>query len=662
MEWYPWGPEALEVAKRLERPLLISIGYASCHWCHVMAHESFDDEAVAAVMNEHFVSIKVDREERPDLDAIYMAATQAQTGHGGWPMTVFATPDGRPFYCGTYFPPTDRYGTPGFTRVLNAMATAWHDARDEVEARAQEFTTAVQREAGFADELALRPHAGLPAPRDVLTQAVAELAERFDPTYGGFSPAPKFPRPALIELALLAAHTGIDAGARTLATTTLDAMARGGIYDHLLGGFARYSTDEQWLVPHFEKMATDQALLVRSYLHAFQLTKNPEYAQVVRETLDWVLDELRGEHGALFASVDADAEGIEGAFATFTPTTVRTALEAAGLGHLTERTTLRYHLDGVPTFEGAYVPYLDLGAPLGRDEDLEAARAALAAARRRRVQPAVDTKVLLEWNAMVAAALAEAGAVLGEPRYVAAAAGVVETCLEVLTRGDGRLLRSYADGRTSELATASDYAWLAEACARLYEATGGHAWLGQACEVADALLVGFWDGEVTAGVINPADPGGLFTTGHDAEALLARPKEVFDGAVPAAGSTAASMFSRLGRLADRPRYTAVAERLFARSAPLLEGHPTAIGDLTLAYLCHALGAEVVIPGTTPELVEVVHQRYLPGTVLVTGDPTPTSLFEGRTAGHAYLCQGQTCQLATADPSTLGAQLDQLAAL
>ncbi len=436
VEWFPWGDEALRRAREEDKPIFLSIGYASCHWCHVMAHESFEDPATASDLAKWFVSVKVDREERPDLDAVYMAATQALTGSGGWPMSVFCTPDGRPFYAGTYFPPVERHGMPAFRRVLQALGEAWVDERDQVLAQADALADAVRKEMRLAESLGeaeevtrldsdglIVPGAVEPVDADALVgQVVNGLAAGFDPQWGGFGPAPKFPRPTLIELCLRQAGrtTGSEADqARHMAVRTLDAMAAGGIYDHLVGGFCRYSTDARWLVPHFEKMLTDQALLARAYLHVWQLTGRSAYLQVVTETLDFVLRDLSTPEGALYSSFDADAGGVEGAHATFTLDELRALLP----DRLVTVAAEWYGISAHGNWEGRSIPVRELGAPLERPDDVEEARRILAAARAQRVQPARDEKVLTEWNAMAAATLAEVASVTGADEYAAAGRG-----------------------------------------------------------------------------------------------------------------------------------------------------------------------------------------------------------------------------------------------
>ncbi len=642
VDWYPWGDEALALARREGKPLFVSIGYASCHWCHVMAHESFEDPATAADLARWFVSIKVDREERPDVDAVYMAAVQAVSGSGGWPMSVFCTPDGRPFFGGTYFPPADRHGMPAFRRVLAGIAEAWEDRRAEVEEQADALVVAVSGEVRLVDRLA--PDRA-PPPRfaDLLARSAAELRERFDPEWGGFGPAPKFPRPTLVEQCLLHHRSTGDPASLAMATTTLDAMAAGGIYDHLGGGFARYSTDTKWLVPHFEKMLTDQALLARAYLHAWQETGNPGYLQVVHETLDYVLDDLSAPGGGICASEDADASGVEGGHATFTSEQARQALAAAGRQDLLRTALDWYGITPAGNWEGTSVLHRPLGASLQRPADVEAARLILLDSRRHRPQPARDDKILTEWNAMLVAVLAEAAGATGHSRWSEQAQEIGEFLFAAGRRADGRWMRSLG---STQPAFAADYAWLIECCIRLGELTGRAVWTGRACEVADALLDLFWDTEL----------GGLFTTGRDAERLVVRGKELLDGATPSANSVAAWSLLRLAALTGEERYRTPGERIVEMAMPLLGTHPVALADMVSATAFLDGGTEVVVTGDRPDLLAVVRQRWLPDAVLAWGEPWDSPLWEGRAAGAAYVCHGFACRAPAIEPGTLASQL------
>ncbi len=655
VEWYPWGDEALGLARHEDRPLFVSIGYASCHWCHVMAHESFEDPETAAELSKWFVSVKVDREERPDLDAVYMAATQALTGSGGWPMSVFCTPDGRPFYAGTYFPPQERHGMPSFRHVVRALGEAWQRQRDEVLSQAGALVEAVRKEMSLAESL--RENEGRPAaaallgvgalPTDALEeQVVAGLAPGFDREWGGFGPAPKFPRPSLVELCLRRSRSGrADAEqARHMALRTLDAMAAGGIYDHLAGGFCRYSTDARWLVPHFEKMLTDQALLSRAYLHAWQETGHADYLGVVTETLDFVLRDLSTPDGALYSSFDADAGGVEGGHATFTPGD----LEAALPPELRRSAAEWYGITERGNWEGRSIPVRPVGGPLARPDEIEEARSLLAAVRAGRVQPARDEKVLTEWNAMAAATLAEAASATGIAEYGRRAEEIGEF-LYASMYVDGRLMRSWQGGRARHLGVAADHAWLVEACVRLSEWSGQARWRERALQVSGQLLDLFRDHGY----------GGFFTTGKDAEALVVRPKEFIDGAVPATNSVAVAALLRAAALTDDPRLEEAVSETIELARPLLERHPGALVDLVSALPMWNGRQEIVVTGRRPDLVAEARRRWLPAAVLAWGEPDDGPLFAGRGAepAVAYVCRRRTCLFPVHEPEQLAAQLD-----
>ncbi len=662
VEWFPWGDEALQRAQEQDKPIFLSIGYASCHWCHVMAHESFEDPATAADLAKWFVSVKVDREERPDIDALYMAATQALTGSGGWPMSVFCTPDGRPFYAGTYFPPVERHGMPSFRRVVEALGEAWGNDRPNVLAQADALVGAVRQELRLAesvaeddgpagatrsDPLGAAADPGLDVP--ALTRRVVEgLVAGFDPEWGGFGPAPKFPRPTLVELCLRHAREGgVHAlQARRMAVRTLDAMAAGGIYDHLVGGFCRYATDAHWLVPHFEKMLTDQALLARAYLHAWQDGGRQDYLGVATETLDFVLRDLSTPEGALYSSFDADAGGVEGGHATFTLDELRRILPAELVAPAAEW----YGVTAAGNWEGRSIPVRPVGAPLARPPEIEEARALLAAARTQRVQPARDEKVLTEWNAMAAATLAEAAAATGREDYGRRAEEIGEF-LWSSAYVDGRLMRSWQGGRARHLAVAADHAWLAEACVRISEWSGRAVWRARARRVADQLVALFAD----------AESGGFYTTGSDAEALVVRPMEFLDGALPASNSIAVAALLRVQALADDPGLDDAVERTVTLARPLLERHPGALPDLVAALSVWRGRSEVVVTGTRPDLLAEVRRHWLPTAVVAWGEPDDGPLFEGRPVepGLAYVCRARACRAPAADAETLAGQLEAL---
>jgi uncharacterized protein YyaL (SSP411 family) len=673
VEWFPWGDEALRRARQEDKPIFLSIGYASCHWCHVMAHESFEDAATAADLARWFISVKVDREERPDIDAVYMAATQALTGSGGWPMSVFCTPDGRPFYAGTYFPPEERHGMPAFRRVVEALGQAWLTEREQVLAQADALVAAVERELRLAEALSAEEGAaapnepaasggtgatllgGLRPLRDfdaaaTIAAVVDGLRAGFDPGWGGFGPAPKFPRPTLVELCLRQARANAPGAdqARHMGVRTLDGMAAGGIYDHIVGGFCRYSTDARWLVPHFEKMLTDQALLARAYLHAWQDGGRSDYMSVVTETLDWVLRDLSTPEGALYSSFDADAGGVEGGHATFTPGELWEILPP----ELVEPAADWYGVTEAGNWEGRSIPVRPVGAPLTRPPEIEEARALLAEARARRVQPARDEKVLTEWNAMAVATLAEVASATGHTEYGRRAEEIGNFLWDAMYV-DGRLMRSWQGGRARHLAVAADHAWLAEACLRLSEWSGLSLWRQRAVTAMQQLLALFWDEEF----------GGFFTTGADAEALVVRPKEFLDGALPATNSIALTALLRVNALVDDPALDDAAARTLALARPLLERHPAAVADLVAALPMWGGRYEIVVTGDRPDLLGEVRRRWLPAAVTAWGQPDGGPLFAGRPPepGRAYVCQARSCRMPAEDAATLAAQLEALVA-
>lgn len=653
--WQPYDDEALTIARDLDRPLLISIGYAACHWCHVMAHESFDDPAIAELINRSFVPVKIDREERPDLDSLYMTATQATTGHGGWPMTVMATPDGRPFFAGTYFPPHDVAGQPGFDRVLLAIESAWRAERAMVERQADELAEAVATEARFVDTLTpLADTAALNFDTSLRT-LVDELGRRFDAEFGGFGPAPKFPRPTYVEACLIAARRFGDMHALTMATRTLDAMAAGGIYDHLDGGFARYSVDACWRVPHFEKMLSDQALLATSYLHGYQLTANPDWRQTCLETLEWMLRSLTIETGGLAASIDADAGGAEGAHAVFNPDEVAHALHGVE-GALSPDEACRYYcITSEGTFEhGRSVLARPLGSPLARTAPEEVTRVALLEARRARVQPSIDDKVLCEWNAMAASALAEAALVLSRSDFGRQAALIIDHLDSDLRSSAGRLLRSQRAGVASNLALLGDHAWLIIALTRLFELDGQERWLARAVAVTEDMLDLFLDGTIDS-------PRGFFTTGRDAPPLLARSKDVFDGALPSQTAAALTALARVGALTGDDDLRRLGMASFVQLGSLFQSHVIAIPDLLLALGWLEEAVEVALPGAEEDLVDAVIGHPTPFRILAVGDAPNCGLLAGRAPGAAYVCYHQTCSVPLTDPSSVSAAIDAVVA-
>jgi hypothetical protein len=640
VDWYPWGPDAFAAATLRDVPILLSVGYSACHWCHVMAHESFEDAATAAAMNAGFVCVKVDREERPDVDSIYMEAVQATTGSGGWPMTVFLLPDGRPFLGGTYFP------RPRFVELLRQVRAAWHQRRAELEDAGTRLAEAVRTGTALPSTgWASGGDAGAARSPELLSDTAAALLGRFDAEWGGFGSAPKFPQPSMLETLLLAATRTGRADITAAVTTTLDAMAAGGIYDHLGGGFARYSTDRRWLVPHFEKMLYDNALLARTYLHAWQHTGSARYRQVVTETLGYLLRAPMRIPGAGLASAeDADSEGVEGRFYVWDQAEV---LEVAG-----PVAVEWYGVTPAGNWEGHNILVRPLGAPIERPADVEVARQALFDRREGRVRPGLDDKVLTEWNAMAVAALAEAGAALGEPAWLAAAEDIGDFLLASLRGPDGRWLRSWQAGTAKHLAYAADHAWLVEAFLRLAEATGRSRWVAAARHAADALVELFWDGDART----------FRTGGTDAEALIARPVDTYDGALPSANSVAATALLRLAAVTGEARYQEHARAVVDAMGPALGAAPLAFsGMVAAADLARTGLVELVVTGARPDLLAAARARFLPGAVVAWGEPFESPLWEGRTgpevAGLAFVCRDFVCQAPVSDPDALVAKLE-----
>ncbi len=664
VDWYPWGPEALSRAAELDRPIFLSIGYAACHWCHVMERESFEDEALAGYLNAHFVPVKVDREERPDLDGVYMSAVQAMTGQGGWPLSVFLAPDGHPFFGGTYFPPVPRHGMPGFGQVLAGVHEAWQERRSAV------TETGAAVVAQLRDVRAMgRPAEELP-PAEVLAAAGAAIDRGFDEVNGGWGRAPKFPQPMAIEF-LLRRHvvTG-DPRPLAIARRSLDRMADGGIRDQLGGGFHRYATDARWLVPHFEQMLYDNAQLARAYLHAWQLTREPSYRDVAVGVLDFMLRELRTPGGGLAASLDADTAGVEGGTFTWRSGEVHELLgESAPLFGAAYGVTEEGNWEGV-TILSRVRSDAELADRFGLEpaiaaQRLAAARASLLAARARRPQPARDDKVLAAWNGLAIAALADAARALdaGAPElveragvYRAAAVAAAGDVLAGLRMAPGRLRRSWKDGRATAEGVLEDSADLAEGLLALYEATSDERWFAEAVDLAEGILTRF------------ADPaGGFHDTAADAEGLVVRPRDVQDNATPSGSSMATSVLLRLAALTGEPRYRAAAERALAGVGPYLERYPTAFANWLCALeAAHTGIAEVAIVGD-PEaarpLLRAASRAYGPFRVLAVSASPATSavaLMHDRFALNgrptAFVCRDFACRQPVHEPEALDALL------
>jgi uncharacterized protein YyaL (SSP411 family) len=649
VDWYPWGEEALSRARQEDRPILLSVGYSACHWCHVMERESFEDAETAAYMNEHFVNVKVDREERPDVDALYMEAVQAISGQGGWPMTVFLDPEGVPFYGGTYFPPGEGRGMPSFRMVMEAVVDAFERKRDEIGDRAAEMRARL----GAIGEV--EPAAEAPETA-TLEEAIARLRAAADVERGGFGGAPKFPPASALELLL--AH-----GEREPVERTLDAMLAGGIYDQLGGGFARYSVDAAWLVPHFEKMLYDNALLARAYLHGWQALGHERYRRICEETLDWALREMRGPEGGFHSALDADSEGEEGRFYVWTPDEIRAVL-ANGTPDTancikfsvqqTENLMQFYGVSEGGNFEGGNILHLAGGAAAPEPDGLAEARRALYEARAKRVWPGLDDKRLASWNALMIAALAEAGAVLGREDYIDAACACAELIWNQMRDSDGNLLRSYKDGRAHLNAYLEDHAYLLEALLALYEATFEPQWFERARSVADATVSRFGDPE----------RGGFFSTSGDHEPLIARRKEIGDHPIPSGNSSAAMGLLRLAALTGERRYEQQAESVFRLFAGPATSHPESFAHLLRAIDFHLSPTrEVALIGDElTDLARVVRSEHRPHLVLAggpEGSDVP-ELLQDKTKVNAqptaYVCESFTCKQPVTDPRALASLL------
>ncbi len=663
VDWYPWGAEALGRAQAEDRPILLSIGYAACHWCHVMEHESFEDPAIAALMNAHYVNIKVDREERPDLDTIYMAAVQALTGQGGWPMTVFLTPEGEPFYGGTYFPPERRHGLPAFRDLLQSVATAYRERKSDITQNVTALRAHLQTGLQFAGQTS-----DAPASTAALDTALDALAKDFDWVHGGFGGAPKFPQPMTLDFLLRQFVRTGSVQALDMAERTLEKMATGGMYDQLGGGFHRYSVDARWLVPHFEKMLYDNALLVPVYLHAALLTGNDFYRRVATETLDWVTREMVDAAGGFYSTLDADSEGHEGKFYVWT----RDELTAL-LGAEDARLVAGYY-DVTPqgNFEGVSIlnipePLESVAERVGVDPSalhtaLERARPILFTAREKRIHPGRDEKVLTAWNGLMIRAFAEAAATLGRDEYAATAARAATFALTTLRR-DGRLLRTYKDGRSKLNGYLEDYAFLADGLLALYEATFDAHWLDAARSIATTMVDQFWDDA----------QGGFFDTGRDHETLIARPKSVFDNAIPAGNSVAVEVLQRLAVIDDNADFAAKAEAVLAGLWETMGRYPTGFGRILCALdFSLATPQEVALVGDpkapdSATLTAVLRRRFRPNTVIALRTPdapeaAQPALLRNRTQiggqATAYVCERYACKLPVTAPAALAAQLGE----
>jgi len=650
VDWYPWGEKALQKAQAEDKPIFLSIGYSACHWCHVMAHESFENEHVATILNEHFVSVKVDREERPDLDRIYMSAVQALTGRGGWPMSVFLTPDGQPFYGGTYFPPTPRYGMPSFTQVLLSVADAWQNRRQELVEGSQQLVNGIERQMAVVEGVKRKD-----VKRETLGTAFENLDRDFDELHGGWGAAPKFPQPMVLEFLLRYHHTTGDSQALEMVTQTLEAMARGGMYDQLGGGFHRYSVDDRWLVPHFEKMLYDNAQLARVYLHAWQVTSNPFHRTIAEETLDYVIREMTSPAGGFYSTQDADSEGEEGRFFIWTPDEVQ-----AVLGDQAAPFLAGYNVTERGNFEGKNI--LEFVGRLEERGALADARRQLFEARESRVHPGCDDKVLTSWNGLMLAAFAEAARVLGREDYQQVAERNAAFLLNELRTADGRLLhtwkacpeRSRRDGVAKVNGYLDDHTHLIEGLLELYQTTFDPRWYIAAHELAEVMIEHF------------SAPVGFFDTSDDHETLVVRPRELQDNAVPSGNGMAALVLLRLAGLAVEPPYAELARRSLRQVQPLLARHPLGFGQWLIA-LDYALAhpREIAIVGDADTIavgamLAVCATGYRPHQVLAAGAPgaelSTVPLLRNRDQiegqATAYVCVDFVCRRPVTDPEAL----------
>ncbi|CAB4750948.1 MAG: DUF255 domain-containing protein [Actinobacteria bacterium] len=634
VDWYQWGDDAFAESARTGKPILLSIGYSACHWCHVMAHESFEDDATASVMNQLFVNVKVDREERPDVDAVYMDAVQALTGRGGWPMTVFCTPTGEPFYGGTYYP------RESFVKLMHAVDDAWRTKRDELQQNIDALVEAVGRTAHIAPVDAFDAH-------ELADTAQRSLKQSFDIQWGGFGSAPKFPSTFALDLSMRMYLTNNDEELLEMTYTSLDAMAAGGMYDHIGGGFSRYSVDEKWLVPHFEKMLYDQALLLRVYVHAWLIGHNDRHRQTAEEIISYVLTELRHNDGGFYSAEDADSLDVyghseEGAFYTWSPDEVRSIL-----GDDAPDALRWWNITDAGNFEGLSIPHrIPQRGDLLRPSQIESARQQLFKHRATRSRPGLDNKILTEWNAMMLSSLCEAAAAFDRPDLIAAAEHTAQFLYTQLCSDSGKWSRSWqedASPHSQHDALAHDLAHVVDAMTRMYELTAQHRWLQIATETAHQLIDQYWDTE----------HGGLFTVAATSEQLIVRQKDLMDNATPSANSVAAHAFLRLSAITGDQHLAKHARDILALLARVAPSAATGFCNAISAGLLSQEGAiEIVIPGTNPSMLSTVRSQWIPNAVLAWGEATDSPLWQGREEGKAYVCRNHECLLPANSDSEL----------
>ncbi len=645
VDWYPWGEEAFAKAKKEDKPILLSIGYSTCHWCHVMEEESFEDPKTAELMNRNFVSIKVDREERPDIDSVYMNYVMATTGSGGWPMTVFLTPDKKPFYGGTYFPPADRYGTPGFPTLLQSLAEAWKNKRNEITKSAESAAAFLNQEHGAGTQS---------LNEEVFFSFFERMKAGFDAEHGGFGHAPKFPRSHALSLLLRYWKRSGNAAALQMAEKTLDAMARGGMYDQLGGGFHRYSTDSQWRLPHFEKMLYDQALLSRTYLEAYQATHRENYAKIAREILDYVLSQMTSPEGGFYSAEDADSvdpENLkkkrEGAFFVWRKSEIEKCLtpEEAEvfIRHYGVLENGNVSQDPQGEFAGKNVLYVtNAGVGALREAPLHDARQKLLKVRSARPAPHLDDKILADWNGLMISSFAFASRVLNEPRYRAAAVKAGEF---IETHLQAPLRHRYRDGETAIDGNLNDYAFVIYGYISLYEATFDVKWLNEAQKLAHEMIDQFWD----------KSQGGFFLTAHGAEVLIARPKEIYDGAVPSGNSIAALDLRLLERMTEEKQFGEMAQKVLQTFSAQVSAEPTGYPQMLMA-LDTAIGPsmEIILSGdledkTIQAMVQEIYSRFIPNKVV--------TFHRGEGKAVAHVCRDHVCGLPITDVVQLRQKLE-----
>ena len=650
VDWYPWGDEALSRAKTEDKPILLSIGYSACHWCHVMAHDCFENNEIARLMNENFVNIKVDREERPDLDSIYMQAVQAITGSGGWPLTVFLTPDREPFFGGTYFPPQDRHGLPGFPRVLRTVIEAYKNRRSDIKKATQQIMAVLTSHPGATDTRE-------PLAAYILKQAYLALEEDFDWENGGFGGAPKFPQPMTMEFLLRFFRRSGNTTALKMVELTLEKMAKGGIYDQLGGGFHRYATDNQWLMPHFEKMLYDNALLSRLYLHAYLVTGKELFRTVATEPIDYLLREMTDPEGGFYSTQDADSEGIEGKYYLWTPEEI---IEV--MGERSGQAVIDYF--GVTSegdFEGRNILHVAKQLEPKAFSVIDQARASLLNRREQRVKPGRDEKILASWNGLMLSSLAELACVLGRRDYLTAAVASGSFMLSSMTAG-GYLRHTYKDGKSKIDGYLDDYAMVIDGLMTLHQATLRGEWLRQATRLAKVMIEQFWD----------ESTGTLYDAGEGHQDLIIRPKSTFDGATPCGASMATMVLLKLGRLTDNDQFEEIAVQILQSVQESLPQYPLGFGNWLCALdFCLSESKEIAIVGASgsPATFELLHtlcNTWLPNMVIAAYDPTDPApltelkLLENREMINnqptVYVCHRHSCRMPVTDPAALERQL------